>query len=45
MLLYPTVDRTLELKYVLEGYPISIRTVNLNQPWQQLRQDLLDLVA
>jgi 5-methylcytosine-specific restriction enzyme subunit McrC len=45
MLLYPTDDRTLELKYVLEGYPISIRTVNLNQPWQQLRQDLLELVA
>jgi 5-methylcytosine-specific restriction enzyme subunit McrC len=45
MLLYPTVERTIELKYVVDGYPISIRTVNLDQPWQNLRRDLLELVA
>lgn len=45
MLLYPTVDQSLDLRYVLDGYPVSVRTLNLDQPWQEVRRDLLKLVA
>ncbi len=45
MLLYPTVDSPLSASYADRGRKISIRTINLNQPWQSIHQDLLALVA
>jgi len=45
MLLYPTVDSSLSADYIFKGHKIHIRTVNLNQPWQSIHQDLLALVA
>ena len=45
MLLYPTVDLPLSADYTHKGNKISIRTINLNQPWQSIHQDLLALVA
>ena len=45
MLLYPTVDKSLSVTYTDRGHKISIRTINLNQHWQNIRNDLLDLVA
>jgi 5-methylcytosine-specific restriction enzyme subunit McrC len=45
MLLYPTVDSPLTVTYTDKGRKISIRTINLNQPWQSIHQDLLELVA
>ncbi len=45
MLLYPTVDSPLSASYTHKGRKISIRTINLNQPWQCIHQDLLALVA
>jgi len=46
MLLYPTVDSPLSASYSdLKGRKISIRTINLNQPWQGIEADLLALVA
>ncbi len=44
MLLYPTVDSPLSATYTHKGHKISIRTINLNQPWQSIHQDLLALV-
>ena len=40
MLLYPTVDSPLSADYTHKGHKISIRTINLNQPWQSIHQDL-----
>ncbi|MGA2862947.1 MAG: hypothetical protein ABSF95_00500 [Verrucomicrobiota bacterium] len=45
MLLYPTVDSPLSADLAHRGHKISIRTINLNQPWQSIHQDLLALVA
>jgi len=45
MLLYPTVDSPLSADYTHEGHKISMRTINLDQPWQLIHQDLLALVA
>jgi 5-methylcytosine-specific restriction enzyme subunit McrC len=45
MLLYPTVGSPLRASYTDLGRQISIRTINLNQPWQAIHADLLALVA
>jgi len=45
MLLYPTVEKPLSASYTNKGRKISIRTINLNQPWQSIDHDLLVLVA
>ena len=45
MLLYPTVDSHLSADYNYKGHKISIRTINLDQPWQLIHKDLLALVA
>ena len=45
MLLYPTVEKSLSATYTNKGRKISIRTVNLDQPWQSINHDLLALVA
>lgn len=46
MLLYPTVDSPVFASYSdPKGRKISIRTINLNQPWQDIHKDLLTLVA
>ena len=44
MLLYPTVDQSLRLEYHILGHNIFVCTLNLNQEWQGLRDDLLRLV-
>jgi hypothetical protein len=46
MLLYPATDSPLSASYAdPKGRRISIRTINLNQPWQGIHRDLLALVA
>ena len=45
MLLYPTVDKALSASYAHKAHRISIRTINLNQPWHGIHDDLLALVA
>jgi len=44
MLLYPTVDSPLFADYTHKGHKIQIRTINLNQAWQGIHEDLLALV-
>lgn len=43
LLLYPTVDQDFALRYVILGFPVCVCSVDLNQPWKQIRQRLLDL--
>ena len=45
MLLYPTVDSPLSATFTQKGHKIRIRTINLNQPWQSIHEDLLALVV
>lgn len=45
MLLYPAMDSPLSVDFTHKGHKISIRTINLNQPWQGIHNDLLALVT
>ena len=45
MLLYPEVDRHLAAVFTNNGRTMSIRTINLHQPWTAIHNDLLRLVA
>ena len=45
ILLYPTVSKSLDLRYVIHGHPIRVATVDLNTRCDQIRQRLLGLVG
>lgn len=45
MLLYPTVGQGHDLPYELHGHKISVKTINLDQDWQGIHNDLLSFVA
>ena len=45
MLLYPEAGKPLEAVFTGNGRTISIRTINLHQPWTAIHDDLLKLVA
>ncbi|PSR53632.1 hypothetical protein AHMF7605_08905 [Adhaeribacter arboris] len=45
ILLYPAVNKELNLEYTLSGKKVRICTINLNQPWLTIKQDLLELLA
>jgi 5-methylcytosine-specific restriction enzyme subunit McrC len=44
MLVYPVVKQGFRYDYRLKGRRISIRSVDLDQPWQGVRNDLLGLL-
>jgi 5-methylcytosine-specific restriction enzyme subunit McrC len=44
MLLYPVVDDAFSFDYRLHGYPIHVRSIDLDQPWPRIHDDLLGLV-
>jgi len=44
MLLYPTVEKAINLDFNLDEYRVRVSTINLNQPWQDIRKDLLALI-
>jgi len=45
VLLYPTVGRSLDVGYVIQGHPVRVRTINLDQSWIGFRADLLQVVG
>ena len=45
ILLYPVTDQELDLSYQLHGHTVSIKTLNLAQPWPNIRADLLKVIA
>jgi 5-methylcytosine-specific restriction enzyme subunit McrC len=45
MLLYPVVQHPFAFDYRINGRCVKIRSVDLNQPWRQIEQDLLTLVS
>lgn len=44
ILLYPKVDKELDLTYVIKGHPLNVYTVNLNKSWQSVHSRLIDVV-
>lgn len=45
MLLYPCVGQKLDLRYRLGGHDVSIRSLDLAEPWAAVREELLGIVA
>jgi 5-methylcytosine-specific restriction enzyme subunit McrC len=45
VLLYPTVSKSLSLRYRIQGHTMRIATVDLNAEWQTIRQRLLGLLT
>lgn len=41
VLLYPTVGSDLDARVFVQGHEVRAVTLNLNQPWQKVRQDIL----
>ncbi len=44
ILLYPQTSKTFCHRLTLQGHPMTIASINLNQPWQAIRSDLIGLV-
>ena len=44
ILLYPTVTKELDSETYIKGHKISFKTINLNQDWQGIHQDLLNVL-
>jgi 5-methylcytosine-specific restriction enzyme subunit McrC len=45
ILLYPTVNEELDVRYKVQGHFMRVKTLNLNQEWQQIHNELLSVVA
>ena len=45
ILLYPAVGEKLSFNAQIQGHMVRVCTVNLDQPWQQIRSDLLEVVG
>ena len=44
ILLYPTIDEEYNLSALYNGHQISIKTINLNQEWQSIHNDLINVI-
>lgn len=44
ILIYPTVSKELDEDYVIDGHKVKIATINLNQDWQDIESDLLEII-
>jgi 5-methylcytosine-specific restriction enzyme subunit McrC len=45
ILLYPTVGRSLDLRYRIQGHTIRVMTVDLDSDWREIRERLLGLLT
>lgn len=45
ILLYPVVGREIDLRYRVHGHPVRVVTLDLNQPWTEIRDRLLGLIV
>lgn len=45
ILLYPAVDMPLNHCYRIQGHRVSIRTINLNQDWPSIHNDMLAVIS
>lgn len=45
ILLYPETEESFCHRFELQGHPMCIASINLNQPWQGIHQDLLEIAT
>jgi len=44
VLLYPAVQAPLDARFRVQGHPMRVRTVDLDQDWKKIKEDLLDII-
>jgi len=44
ILLYPTVDQVLDVRYRVQGHPVAVRTLDLAQDWRNVHAQLLAMI-
>lgn len=44
ILLYPKIDKDLNLSYDISGYVINIYTVDMSKPWREIHDRLMEIV-
>lgn len=44
ILLYPKVDKDLNLSYNISGHPMKIYTIDMSQPWQNIHERLIEII-
>jgi 5-methylcytosine-specific restriction enzyme subunit McrC len=45
LLLYPSVGKTIDAHYTVQGHSVRLATIDLSRPWRELSQALLSLIA
>lgn len=45
VLLYPTVEDSIDFSYDIWGYRVRVKTIDLNQPWRTIHNQLLEIAA
>ena len=45
ILLYPTVNKEIDYGLETQGHKISVKTINLNQNWESIHNDLLSIIS
>jgi 5-methylcytosine-specific restriction enzyme subunit McrC len=45
VLVYPKVQKDVDFRTIIQGHPIRAKTLDLMQPWETIRRDLLSLTA
>lgn len=45
ILIYPVGDNSVDASFVIDGYPVRLYTLNLNQGWRNIERDLLRLTS
>ena len=44
MIIYPTTDEELSISNYIDGHQITIKTINLNQPWKEIDKSLREML-
>ncbi|MDP2925113.1 MAG: 5-methylcytosine-specific restriction endonuclease system specificity protein McrC [Nanoarchaeota archaeon] len=44
ILIYPTVRKEIDKSYSMENHKISVKTINLNQGWKNISNDLMKII-
>lgn len=44
MLIYPKVSRVIRERYLIQGFGVTVATVDLNQDWQDIKKEIINLI-
>jgi len=44
VILYPSVNKEINLSYMMSGHKVMIKTINLNQPWELIHKNMISIL-